>query len=56
MKGGEYLKIWAIIFVVVTLQMSTALRPIIGEAETLLPQEKKFFVNHWLDELSAAGE
>ncbi len=50
-KGGEYLKIWAVIFTLVTLQMSTALRPIIGEAETLLPQEKKFFVNHWLDEL-----
>jgi hypothetical protein len=50
-KGGEYLKIWAAIFTLVTLQMSTALRPIIGEAETLLPQEKKFFVNHWMDEL-----
>jgi len=55
-KGGEYLKIWAFIFVVVTLQMSTALRPVIGEAETLLPQEKKFFVNHWMDELSGATE
>ena len=45
-KGGDYLKIWAVIFTLVTLQMSTALRPIIGEAETLLPREKKFFVNH----------
>lgn len=53
-KGGQYLKLWALIFVVVTLQMSTALRPIIGEAETLLPQEKKFFLNHWMDELYAA--
>ena len=51
-KGGQYLKIWSLIFVVVTLQMSTALRPIIGEAETLLPQEKKFFINHWMDEMS----
>lgn len=50
-KGGDYLKIWAVIFTLVTLQMSTALRPIIGEAETLLPQEKKFFVHHWIDEL-----
>ncbi len=55
-KGGEYLKIWAAIFTLVTLQMSTALRPIIGEAETLLPQEKKFFVHHWMDEISNASD
>ncbi len=44
----NHLKIWAFIFVLVTLQMSTSLRPIIGESEdTFLPTEKKFFLQHW---------
>jgi len=43
-----YLKIWTAIFVLVTLQMSTSLRPIIGKAEeSFLPTEKKFFLQHW---------
>jgi hypothetical protein len=45
------IKVWMLIFVVVTLQMTTALRPIIGRADTLLPVEKKFFVAHWLENL-----
>jgi hypothetical protein len=48
----SFLHLWSIIFIFVTLQMSTALRPIIGTADTLLPTEKKFFLNHWLDEMS----
>src|SRR6267378_729497 len=40
---------WVVIFVLVVLQMTTALRPIVGTAETLLPEEKKFFVSHWGD-------
>ncbi len=47
-----YLHLWALIFVLVTLQMSTTLRPLIGTAETLLPEEKKFFLTHWLDQMS----
>ncbi|MDF1657201.1 MAG: hypothetical protein P1U58_06285 [Verrucomicrobiales bacterium] len=43
-----YLTFWSIIFVVVTLQMSTSLRPLLGPAEeTLLPTEKRFFLEHW---------
>ncbi len=52
-KKRAHLNIWALIFVVVTLQMSTSLRPIIGSAETFLPQEKKFFLNHWFDEVGS---
>lgn len=52
-QGGGYLKTWIAIFVVVTLQMSTALRPIIGTATTFLPAEKKFFVQHWLEEMGS---
>ena len=40
---------WVVIFVLVVLQMTTALRPIVGTADTLLPEEKKFFVSHWVD-------
>ena len=40
---------WVVIFVLVVLQMTTALRPIVGTADTLLPEEKQFFVSHWVD-------
>ena len=40
---------WVIIFLLVAVQMTTALRPIIGTAETLLPREKQFFLSHWGD-------
>jgi hypothetical protein len=43
------LKAWAIIFVVVGLQMTTALRPIIGRSDTFFPKEKEFFMAHWSD-------
>jgi hypothetical protein len=36
-----------------SLQMMTALRPIIGKADTFFPTEKKFFVSHWFDCLNA---
>ena len=42
---------WAVIFIFVVLQMTTALRPIVGKADTFLPPptEKKFFLSHWAD-------
>ncbi len=43
---------WIIIFLLVMLQMTTALRPILGTASTFFPTEKKFFVTHWKDCLS----
>lgn len=46
-KAGLYT--WIIIFVLVALQMTTALRPILGKADTFLPTEKKFFVAHWAE-------
>ena len=47
------LHVWAVIFVLVCLQLTTALRPIIGKSDTLFPgvAEKKFFLKHWADEL-----
>ena len=43
-----YLTFWSLIFIVVTFQMSTSLRPLLGPAEeTFLPTEKRFFLEHW---------
>lgn len=50
-----HLKVWIIIFVLVSLQMTAVLRPLIGTANTLLPTEKKFFVQHWFDNLNENG-
>lgn len=44
---------WMIIFLLVMLQMTTALRPLVGTAPTLLPTEKRFFFAHWMDNLEA---
>jgi hypothetical protein len=45
------LRLWMIIFVLVTLQMSCALRPLLGDAASFLPTEKKFFLQHWAQQL-----
>jgi hypothetical protein len=46
--GGQ-LKLWNLIFILVCLQMTTTLRPIIGTSERFLPGEKKFFLTHWFE-------
>ena len=43
------LAIWSSVFLLVTLQMTTSLRPILGRSELLLTQEKKFFLQHWFE-------
>jgi hypothetical protein len=48
-SGRAHLRIWAAIFILVCLQMTTTLRPLLGRSEHLLPDEKKFFVSHWVD-------
>jgi len=49
--GGQKapLMVWSGIFLLVTLQMTTSLRPIIGRSEKFLTSEKKFFLQHWGD-------
>jgi len=49
-------RVWVVIFMLVALQMTTALRPILGRADTFLPREKKFFVAHWGDCLQQHDE
>ncbi len=39
--------IWVGMFLLVTLQMSTTLRPLIGSSDQLIHLEKKFFLEHW---------
>lgn len=53
-KAG--LSTWMLIFVLVALQMTTALRPIVGTSPTFLPTEKKFFVAYWGDCLKPSVE
>lgn len=50
------MRTWVIIFVLVVVQLTTALRPLIGTAETLMPTEKKFFLAHWAECLRHSAE
>lgn len=52
---GGVLFMWTTIFLFVAVQMTTALRPIVGTAPTFLPTEKKFFLAHWADCLDGRG-
>lgn len=40
---------WAPVFLLVMLQMTTTLRPLVGTSDQFLPTEKKFFVSHWAE-------
>jgi hypothetical protein len=48
-RSNAGLGTWMVIFVLVAVQMTTALRPLVGKAPTFLPTEKKFFLTHWGD-------
>jgi hypothetical protein len=52
-KGN--LGVWIVIYIVVSLQMMTTLRPIIGHADTFLPGQKQFFLANWAECLSKSG-
>jgi hypothetical protein len=43
------LRTWAVIFILVALQMTAALRPLLGKADTFLPEAKVFFLSHWVN-------
>ena len=45
------LNVWIILFVMVCLQMTTSLRPLVGKADTFLPKQKKFFLTHWSESM-----
>ncbi len=48
------LAIWSAVFLLVTLQMTTSLRPILGRSDVLLTPEKKFFLQHWCDTIGTS--
>jgi hypothetical protein len=52
-RSRASLYLWILIFMLVVLQMTTALRPLVGKAEGFLPKEKMFFLAHWGDCLKA---
>ncbi|HYP74790.1 MAG TPA: hypothetical protein VER12_02470 [Polyangiaceae bacterium] len=43
--------LWQALFMVVVLQLSTTLRPIVGPFDGFAPREKLFFAVHWLQSL-----
>lgn len=43
---------WTVIFVLVVLQMTTTLRPLLGSSDGAVMHGKLFFVTHWLSSLS----
>lgn len=46
----DVINLWAVIFVMVAMQMCTTLRPLVGPwSGTAVFQEKKFFVAHWVE-------
>src|SRR6266850_2413512 len=53
-RSNAGLNVWIMIFMLVAVQLTTALRPIVGKALTFLPKEKKFFLTHWGDNFNAA--
>ena len=53
---GDQMKLWNLIFILVCLQMTTTLRPIIGTSGRFLPGEKKFFLTHWFETVNKSGD
>ena len=51
-RSRNQLRLWALIFAVVCLQMMTTLRPIIVPGKTFFPTEKKFFLANWVESLN----
>jgi hypothetical protein len=55
-KSSAGFRLWTVIFLLVVLQMTTALRPILGKSETFLPVKKQFFLAHWGECLKAQDD
>ena len=46
-QQNGFIPVWIVIFLLVSLQMGTSIRPIIGRSDTFLPTSKTFFLSHW---------
>lgn len=52
MTNTTHLNVWCAVFLLVTLQMTTTLRPILGTSEKLVNfEEKKFFLSYWGEQM-----
>jgi hypothetical protein len=47
LRSQSSLTLWFLIFLSVTFQMATNLRPLLGKSDSHLPTTKRFFVEHW---------
>jgi hypothetical protein len=57
MTNTGHLLVWCMIFLLVTVQMTTTLRPIVGESDELFNfSEKKFFLQNWSEQLQQATD
>lgn len=57
MTNTGHLLVWCMIFLLVTVQMTTTLRPIVGESDALFNfSEKKFFLQYWSEQLQQATD
>jgi hypothetical protein len=56
-QSSGALYVWMFIFIIVCVQMTTALRPIIGTSDTFFPDPKvkKFFIAHWIDTMEQSA-
>jgi hypothetical protein len=55
-KSSAGFNTWVVIFMLVVMQMTTALRPIIGSSPDFFPKDKKFFLSYWADCLRLDSE
>jgi hypothetical protein len=55
-KSNAGFNTWVVIFMLVVVQMTTALRPIVGTSETFFPTTKQFFLSHWAECLKNESE
>ena len=51
--SGAGIKVWTVIYLLVALQMTCALRPLLGTSDEFVPKEKKFFLTHWVQTMGA---
>lgn len=57
MTNTGHLAVWCAVFLLVTLQMTTTLRPIVGTSDRFLDfEEKKFFLGYWGEQLTGDWE
>ena len=57
-RSNSGLGVWVVVFLLVVLQMTTALRPIVGKSDRFLPKadDKQFFITHWMNCLNAEAD